>query len=105
MAMVITVLYSFIINGCLRGYLHSSHGLRQGDPISHYLFLLCAECLSALLAKSEMDDLLTGISICPGAPTVNHLFFADNSLLFGWANETDCLLIAKVLFYYELASG
>lgn len=101
MAMVTTVLYSFIINGCSRGYLHSSRSLLQGDPLSPYLFLLCAECLSALLAKSKRDDLLTGISICPGAPTVNHLLFADDSLLFGRANEIDCLLIAKVLYDYE----
>lgn len=105
MAMVTTVLYSFIINGCPRGYLHSSRSLLQGDPLSPYLFLLCAECLSALLAKSKRDDLLTGISICPGAPTVNHLLFADDSLLFSQANEIDCLLIAKVLYDYESASG
>lgn len=80
---VTTVRYSFLINGQPRGYLTPTHGLRQGDPLSIYLFLLCAEGFLAMLENKVMRGALTGISICLGAPgcAIHHLLFAYDSLL------------------------
>ena len=54
MECITTVQYSILLDGVPKGYIIPSRGLRQGDPLSPYLFLLCAEGLSALLQKSSL---------------------------------------------------
>lgn len=49
-------------------------GLRQGDPPSPYLFIICKEWLSASLVQAEWDKLVEGIKICRRAPTIFHFF-------------------------------
>lgn len=65
MACVQTVSYSVIVNGSPVGRIKPSRGIRQGDPISPYLFLLCAENLSALLFKAEQKGYITGVPTSP----------------------------------------
>ncbi|CAL2238950.1 unnamed protein product [Prunus armeniaca] len=100
-----TVSYSFVINGTPHGFLHPSRGLHQGDPLSPYLFLFCAEGLTALIAQKEREGFLKGVSICRGAPAISHLFFADDSFLFALANMADCMVLKDILATYERASG
>ncbi|BBG99384.1 transposable element gene [Prunus dulcis] len=64
------------------GYVIPQRGLRQGDPISPYLFLLCVEALSSLILQAKRCNLLHGVNLCRGAPSVNHLFLVDDSFLF-----------------------
>lgn len=78
-----TVSYSVLCNGDPKGLIWPSRGLRHGDPLSPYLFLICAEALSALLRKNEFDGRLHGVRVAENAPPINHLFFADGSLIFG----------------------
>ena len=52
--------------------------LWQGDPLSPYLFIICAEGLSALIWKAEVAGSLHGVKVCKGAPNVSHLLFADD---------------------------
>ncbi len=105
MECVRTVSYSVLINGDPKGFFNPSRGLRQGDPISPYLFLLCAEGLQALLAHTAQAKKIQGLSISRGGPTLTHLFFADDSVLFCRANLSDCHAIQEVLSKYERASG
>ncbi|KAK9931693.1 hypothetical protein M0R45_018961 [Rubus argutus] len=105
MQCVTTVRYSFIVNGKSRGYITPSRGLRQGDPLSPFLFLLCTEGFSSLLTQKATLGLLQGVSICASAPPVHHLLFADDSLLFARTSLADCDHIKQVLYTYELASG
>ena len=55
-------------------------GLRQGDPISPYMFILCAKGLSCLLHNREHRGLIHGCQVALGAPTISHLFFPTTTI-------------------------
>lgn len=84
MKMVSTVSFAVLFNGAPLPPFKSTRGIRQGDPISPYLFLLAAEGLSCLLKSRSFVDSssLQGLMVANTAPAVNHLLFADDSLLF-----------------------
>ena len=100
-----TVSYLVLINGEAKGNIVPSRGLRQGDPISPYLFLLCAEGLSAMLRKEEEQGNIRGISVCRGGPQISHLFFANDSIVFCRATVDEGRRILQVLEDYEVESG
>lgn len=83
----------------------TSRGLRQGDPLSPYLFLFCAEALSALIRKNVEDGVLHGIRVCRRAPVVSNLFFADDTIIFGRATEPELRKVKHILATYDSASG
>jgi hypothetical protein len=105
MTCVRTITYSILINGQPYGLITPSRGLRQGDPLSPYFFILCAEGLSSLLQHAERNRLITGLPIVRGGLRLNHLFFADDSLLFCKANFNEWTNIQDILSVYEKASG
>ena len=70
-----TISYSILLNGQPMGNIKPTRGLRQGDPLSPYLFLLCAMGLQGLIKKAETNDDIRGVSICRNGPRVSHLFF------------------------------
>ena len=90
MQCVSTMTYSIHINGKPKGHIIPSKGLRQGDPLSPYLFLIYAKGLSALIKKVVNDGSMEGISICRNGPCLSHLFFADDSLIFCKASIEEC---------------
>ncbi|KAL5577239.1 hypothetical protein UlMin_018938 [Ulmus minor] len=102
---VTSVYYSLLINGENVGYIRPSRGLRQGDPLSPYLFLLCAEGLSSFIHTFERTGQLQGMQCGTNGPTISHLFFADDSLLFVEATPTSCYAIKEILLQYETALG
>lgn len=63
MSCVSTISYSFLVNSEITGYISPTCGLRQGDPLSSYLFLLCVEWLTSLIARNEQLGRLHRVSI------------------------------------------
>ena len=63
-----TVMYSILINGEPKGLITPSRGLRQGDPLSPFLFLLCTKGLHGLITNVARSGYLTGFSLCKRAP-------------------------------------
>lgn len=105
MRCVSEVYYSLLISGKQCGLFRPNRGLSQGDPLSPYLFLICSEGLSSSLRQSVHATSLHGISVAPTAPTISHLFFADDTILFTKATPNECLHIMHILRVYEHASG
>ena len=105
MQCISTMSYSVIINGSVNACIHPIRGLRQGDPLSPYLFMLCADGFSSLIKDAARNQVLSGISICKGCPMVSHLFFADDSLLFCKATDRECRKLVEILELYEAVLG
>ena len=92
-------------NGTLLDSFAPSRGLRQGDPLSPFMFLLVAGGLSALLKDGEEKGAYTPLEICRRAPGVSHLLFADDTLLFFKAEEEQAKKVQEVLNMYERVTG
>ncbi|WZY68165.1 hypothetical protein YC2023_000405 [Brassica napus] len=105
MQCVSTVTYSFLINGSPRGRVQPSRGIRQGDPLSPYIFILCSEVLSGLCNRASEEGSLKGIRVARACPRVNHLLFADDTMFFIRANKQSTQCLSKILKQYEEASG
>lgn len=97
MECVSTLTYSVMMNGTPQGYIKPSRGLRQGDPLSPYLFLLCAEGLTSLLHRAERQGLIHGIAASKNGPKISHLLFADDSLLLTRATTEECRQVLSIL--------
>lgn len=90
-----TCMISIKVNGSLEGYFKAQSGLRQGDPISPYLFVLAMEVLTACLKKATADPTFK-YHWCTKDLAITHLVFADDVMLFShgdWHSIT-CLLTA-----------
>lgn len=73
-----SVSYSVTMNQEHVGPIISGKGIRQGDPLSPYLFIICAEGLTSHIHQAIGRRDIHGVNICRGAPTVSHLLFADD---------------------------
>ncbi|XP_019179229.1 PREDICTED: uncharacterized protein LOC109174447 [Ipomoea nil] len=105
MLCVRSVRYKVLINGRPSEEIVPTRGLRQGDLLSPYLFIICAEGLSLLLQDSQAKGLIHGCRVARGAPAISHLFFADDSLLFFKANLQEAMEVKRCLGVYEAYSG
>ncbi|XP_019177733.1 PREDICTED: uncharacterized protein LOC109172938 [Ipomoea nil] len=105
MLCVRTVRYRVLVNGRPSKEIIPSRGLRQGDPLSPYLFIICAEGLSLLLQDAQAKGRIHGCRVARGAPPISHLFFADDSLFFFKANMQETLEVKHCLEIYEEFSG
>jgi hypothetical protein len=85
--------FSILINGSLFGLFSPARGLRQGDPLSHFLFILGSEVFSKLMFKEESLGHIKGLKIARNTSPIHHLLFADDLLIFGKASlgEASCI--------------
>lgn len=97
--------FSILVNTSPKGHIAPSRGIRQEDPLSPYLFLLCTEVLVSLLNQSALNNGLRGIQVHRGTPIINHLLFTDDSIIFCKANKANSQSLLEILYKYERASG
>lgn len=105
MQCVNTVSFSFLINDTAKGRVIPSRALRQGDPLSPYLFILCSEVLFGLCLKAQNEGSLQGIRVATECPRVNHLLFTDDTMFFCRTNQQSINKLNEILKLYEQASG
>ncbi|KAA3467739.1 reverse transcriptase [Gossypium australe] len=102
---VTSVSYSVSFNGVNSNWFSPSRGLRQGDPLSPYLFLICAEGFSTLLEDAKQKDRIRGASIGRERLSINHLFFADDCILFGDVTYERVNMVRDIIQEYEMSAG
>ncbi|XP_074282779.1 secreted RxLR effector protein 78-like [Silene latifolia] len=103
MACVSSPYYSLHINGGLKGFFPGKRGLRQGDPLSPYLFVLCIEVLSRILRKLPKFD---NFSYHPKCVQLNltHLIFVDDLLVFTRGDLPSVAAVASCLETFDRLS-
>ncbi|KAA3465211.1 reverse transcriptase [Gossypium australe] len=105
MKCVTTVSYSVVLNGNNGKIFSPSRGLRQGDPLSPFLFLFCGEGLSSLMKLGIRDKLLRGVKASRSGHQISHLLFVDDCILFGEATERGAVGLKRILYEYKICSG
>jgi hypothetical protein len=93
------------VNGVFSESFKPTRGIRQGDPISPYLFLLCAEGLTSMLKNKGLNYIARGLRVSRHAPWVSHLLFADDCLVFCEASDEGVQRVASILEDYNTGSG
>jgi len=101
MSCVSSIRFSIRFNGVLTDSFTPTRGLRQGDPLSPYLFLFVADALSMTLQNETRNGNLEELKITRAAPGISHLLFADDALLFFKANDSQARRVKEVIGKFE----
>ncbi|GJV71898.1 hypothetical protein Tco_1491893 [Tanacetum coccineum] len=105
MECVTTTSFSICINGSLHGYFKGKRGLRQGDPLSPYLFTLVMEILTLIIRRRVREsDLFTYHRYCSKIGVVN-LCFADDLFLFAYGDTSSASVIMAALDEFTVVCG
>lgn len=96
--------FSISINGELAGFFPGKKGLRQGDPLSPYLFIMVMEVLSRFLEHAAGQGKIRLHPLC-SSPLVTHLLFADDLLVFSDGSRHSLTGIAEVMKQFKNLSG
>lgn len=103
-ACVTSPMYSIALNGEVRGFFPGMQGLRQGDPLSPFLFVLCIEYLSRLL-KARIDDSEFNFHAKCAMHNITHLAFADDLMLMARGDPISVEILADILAEFGETSG
>ncbi|XP_016199953.1 uncharacterized protein LOC107640962 [Arachis ipaensis] len=80
-------------------------GLRQGDPMSPYLFVLCMEMLACFIFHRVSQGLWNPVAVSRNGPRLSHLMFADDLLFFCKASKAQVIEVIHCLDLFSRASG
>ncbi|GKV49628.1 hypothetical protein SLEP1_g56369 [Rubroshorea leprosula] len=100
-----TARISVLVNGSPTKEFVMGKGLRQGDPLSPFLFLIVAEGLNGLVKRAENEGMLRGIAVGNKGLTVSLLQFADDTVFLGNADSENIFAVKTILRCFELMSG
>ncbi|XP_022004091.1 uncharacterized protein LOC110901585 [Helianthus annuus] len=79
--------------------------MRQGDPISPFLFVIVVEALSCMIRKACDLGLLKGVTLPNDGPNVSHLFYADDAIIMGEWSKENILNVVRILKCFYACSG
>ncbi|BBH04509.1 transposable element gene [Prunus dulcis] len=100
-----SVRYQAILNGELTGRFSPNAGIRQGNPLSPYIFVLCMEKHSHIIIEHISSGTWKPVMVARNGPAISHLFFADDLILFREASIHQAKLMKHCLDLFCGASG
>nr|KAJ0195087.1 hypothetical protein LSAT_V11C700361540 [Lactuca sativa] len=96
---------SVIINGSPTKEFEMKRGVRQGDPLSLFLFIIAMEGLNIAMRAACQKGIFRGIKVPHSETTISHLFYADDALFVGEWNQDNIKNLVRVLRCFQVASG
>lgn len=105
LACISIVSYRIKLNGHVGEKFQPSRGIRQGDPISPYLFILAVEGLSMLLHSVVHNGRLSGVKLSNSGPTISHFMFGDDFMILTEAKIDEVYILLDIVNSYSLASS
>jgi hypothetical protein len=100
-----SALFSILINGVPSKPFSPSRGIRQGDPLSPFLFIIMAEGLSRTIKEAITDHSLSGLTPHGISPPISHSQFVDDILLMGMSTAREALCFRSIIDLFCEASG
>ncbi|RVX23043.1 LINE-1 retrotransposable element ORF2 protein [Vitis vinifera] len=100
-----SVSFAVLVNGNAKRWVKASRGLRQGDPLSPFLFTIVADVLSRMLLKAKERNVLEGFKVGRNRTRVSHLQFVDDTIFFSSSREEDMMTLKNVLLVFGHISG
>ena len=89
-----SVSFEVLVNGGKSNQFKPSRGLRQGNPLSSYLFILGQEVLARLLDRELSSSNICGAKASVNGPILTHVMYIDNIVLFSKATRNDAGILA-----------
>ncbi|XP_071740223.1 uncharacterized mitochondrial protein AtMg01250-like [Rutidosis leptorrhynchoides] len=96
---------SVLVNGSPTKEFTLKKGVRQGDPLSPYLFIMAVEGLNILTKHATETNLYRGLEIGNDNVVISHLQYADDTLFFGEWSKRNVSNLSKLLKFFEIFSG
>lgn len=90
MSCICTTLVTILVNGTRTKYFKPSRDIRQGDPMSSYIIILCIKVLAYNIDQDLENRLWVPIRISKRGPTLTHLFFAHDLVLMTTTDKASC---------------
>lgn len=100
-----SVSYAILVNGSAKGWVKASRGLRQGDPLSPFLFTLVTDVLSRMLMRAKERNMMEGFRVGRNRTRVSHLQFADDTIFFSNSREEELQTLKSLLLVFGHISG
>ncbi|KAJ0749948.1 putative RNA-directed DNA polymerase [Helianthus annuus] len=96
---------SVLVNGSPTFTFKCEKGMRQGDPLSPFLFLVVMEALSVMVIKAINGGIIKGISTPSNGPNISHLLYADDAIVMGEWSRGELINVVRILRCFFICSG
>lgn len=96
---------TILVNGSGSGFIKPTRGLRQGNPLSPYLFIIAIEFLTKRINVAIQRGMLKGIKLAKQAPVLSHALYADDLVILGQASGTEVMDLEAIFDAFAQASG
>lgn len=93
------------MNGSPTNEFNLGRGLRQGDPLSSFLFLLAAKGLRVMINQAVEVNMFTGYKFGEMGQHISHMQFADDTLIVGGKFWSNIWAFKAILQLFEMPSG